>query len=143
MLTMSAIDPQPVKRTPPRVKWMAVLVVVSVFLTGVLVGVIGDHIFLILHRRFLPSPSWMAHVTPHIVKRLDRELKLTPEQETSVRAILDRHHVRIQQLSTELRTGVQGEIRAANGEIEAVLTPEQRAKFAKMRMHLLSHHGEH
>jgi Spy/CpxP family protein refolding chaperone len=138
---MSAIDAEPVKRPPSRVKWMAVSIVIAVFFTGVFVGVIGDHIFLVLHRQFVPPLSWMAHITPRIVKQLDRHLDLTPEQETRVRGILDRHHQRIQQLSAQARSGVQGEIRAANGEIEAVLTPAQRAKFSKMKMHLLSHHG--
>ena len=70
---MSAIDPQPV-RTPSRAKWLAALMVAAVFFTGVFVGVIGDHIFLILHRQFLPPQSWMAHITPRIVKRLESAL---------------------------------------------------------------------
>ena len=135
---MSAIDPQPV-RTPSRAKWLAALMVAAVFFTGVFVGVIGDHIFLILHRQFLPPQSWMAHITPRIVKRLDHELNLTPDQEARVRRILELHHARIRQLSSQMRTGVQGEIRTANNEIEAVLTPPQRAKFAKMKMHLMAH----
>lgn len=63
-----------------------------------------------------------------MLNRLDHHLDLTDAQETQIRAIFERRHDRMRE-----------EIATTNAEIEKVLTPEQRERFKKMRMHLAGH----
>jgi Spy/CpxP family protein refolding chaperone len=60
-----------------------------------------------------------------MVDRLDRHLDLTDAQRAKIEQIIEQHH-----------RSIGKEIETANAEIDLVLTPEQRQKFAKMRMHL-------
>jgi Spy/CpxP family protein refolding chaperone len=71
-----------------------------------------------IHR---PGPA----ATHMLLRHLDMRLDLTAAQRKQIEEILDRRHGRM-----------RAEIDAANAEIERVLTPEQRARFAKMRMRL-------
>lgn len=63
--------------------------------------------------------------TQMMLRHLDLRLDLTDAQRAQVGAILDRHHAQM-----------RGQLAAANTEIERVLTPEQRRRFARMRMRL-------
>ena len=111
------------------------VVVIIAFVAGILVGVVGDHL-LFIHHVF-----GRGFVAGRIVARLDRELHLTPQQKTQVQQILDRHRTRIDAVMSGVRPQVRQEIDATNAEIEKILTPEQRAQFAKMRMRMPGHRG--
>ena len=65
------------------------------------------------------------HVSRMMLRHLDLRLDLTDAQRAQVEQILERHHAQM-----------RGQLDAANAEIERVLTPEQRARFARMRMRL-------
>ena len=111
---------------------IAVIVVIVAFVSGAVAGVLVEHVHLM--RRFhgrMPRfvPQMMLH-------RLDRTLDLTPEQRTKVEEIVMRHHQRIVAITESTRPRVREELEAANREIEALLTPEQREKFAKLRLHI-------
>jgi Spy/CpxP family protein refolding chaperone len=88
---------------------------------------------MIMHRRDGPPP----HVTKFIVNRLDRQLDLTDEQRTKIEAILDRRHERIRAIMEQTHPRVRAEVEQTNAEIEAILTPEQRVKFEKLKMRLM------
>lgn len=110
---------------------IAVVVVVITFVSGAAAGFFGAH--------FLPHRAGIGrgHMMPQLmVRHLARRLDLTAEQKTKIEAIVMRHHQRIEKLNESVRPQLRQEIEAANREIEAVLTPEQREKFAKMRMRL-------
>lgn len=112
----------------------AVLVFVA-FVSGVLVGIAGDRLYLMRARhegRPLPHPS-----PKFIADRLERRLDLTPQQRKEVEAILNRHGQAIEAISAMTRPRVHTEIQQANAEIERVLTPEQREKFDRVKMRLL------
>ena len=111
------------------------VVVIIAFVTGILVGVVGDHLLFIHH--VFPR----GFVAGRIADRLDRELHLSPQQKTQVQQILDRHHTRIDAIMSGVRPQVRQEIDSTNAEIEKILTPEQRAQFAKMRMRMPGHRG--
>lgn len=128
------VTPQPGRRS--HVKWLAALIVVAAFATGVLVGVAGDRVLMVVRHETHLSPAMMHGLVERIEKRLDRRLDLTPEQSRQVRAILDRHQQNILRVWRVARPQVQLEIESANSEIAAVLTPEQKAKFERMKMHL-------
>jgi Spy/CpxP family protein refolding chaperone len=99
---------------------IAAVVLVVTFVAGVAVG-FGAGRFAHMFGRGR-GPHFAQSM---LVNRLDRQLDLTDAQETRIRAILDQRHARMRQ-----------EIAGTNGEIERVLTPEQREKFRKLRLHM-------
>lgn len=101
---------------------IAVIVLAVTFITGLVAGfAIG---------RFAHFPRGEGGPMPEIaatmmLNRLDHHLDLTDTQEKQIRTIFERRHSRM-----------AAEIASTNAEIERVLTPDQREKFKKMRMHL-------
>ena len=115
--------------SPSSSKWLAAIALVVTFLVGVVIGGIGSRVMLMRHGPHVPSAEF-------VVKRLDARLHLTDAQRTAVTAIVQRHEDKIRSIWTGVRPAVRTEIEAANAEIDRVLTPEQRATFAKIKLHL-------
>jgi hypothetical protein len=111
-----------------------VFVVVAAFVGGLFVGVAGDRFYLFHHGRLFPPRHVPTFVTHRIVDHLDRELHLNPQQRTQLQQIMDRHHARIDSMMSGTRAQVRQDLEVANGEIERMLTPEQRQQFKKIRM---------
>jgi Spy/CpxP family protein refolding chaperone len=113
----------------------ATVVVVVAFIAGILVGVAGDHFYLIHNGRLTPRRS--ARLTSsRMADNLSRELQLSPEQKTQVQQIIERHRAKIDATMSTVRPQVRQELDATNNEIATILTPEQRTKFAAMRMRI-------
>jgi Spy/CpxP family protein refolding chaperone len=111
-------------------------VVIVAFVAGLFVGIAGDRLY--FHRMF---PGRRDFGSGRIVERLNRELHLTAEQKTQVQQIVDGHRAHIESLMTNVRPEIRKELDATNAEIEKILTPDQRAEFAKMRMRMAGRHG--
>ena len=67
-----------------------------------------------------------------MVSYLTKELTLTPTQADSVRAIFARHRPEIEALSAQVRPKFDSIKTVVRGEIDAQLTPDQRAKHARL-----------
>lgn len=119
--------------SPSSTRTTAFAVVLVAFIAGLFVGIAGDRLY--FHRMF---PGRRDFASRRIVDRLDHELHLSSQQKTAVQQIIDRHRVRI---DTVIRPQMRQELDATNAEIDKVLTPDQRAAFAKMRMHMAGRHG--
>ncbi|MEA2237787.1 MAG: hypothetical protein QOC81_2511 [Thermoanaerobaculia bacterium] len=118
-----------------RTRTAAVVVVIVAFLAGILVGVAGDHLYLIRSGRLFPRHG--SHfAADRMTDRLANELQLSAQQKTQVQQIIERHRAKIDAAMSNVRPQVRQELDATNAEIEAVLTPDQRTKFAALRMHL-------
>ena len=117
-------------------KAAAVSVVIVAFVAGVLAGVAGDRVYIFRHGPPRPGKSAAAR----IVARLDKELSLTKTQHDQVAAIVEQHRQRMDAISDSVHPQMQKEIDSANGEIEKVLTPEQKTKFADLRMKMRARH---
>ncbi len=131
--------------SPSSARRNAILLVAVAFVAGALIGFAGGRFYSLFHgpMRGGPGPEF---VRGRIISHLDRELDLTPQQKDQLAQIMDRHHKRMQDLSAAVRPQMRQEIEAANREIEAVLTPEQREKFQTMRMRMdryLPRRGRH
>lgn len=111
---------------------VAIVVLLLTFIAGFATGMLTDHLLILWHRGHHLPPF----ATSAMARRLDRHLDLTDEQREKIEAILDRRHKRINDLWAGMRPRVHAEIDQTNAEIEKILTPEQRAKFAKMKMRL-------
>jgi len=110
-------------------------VVVVAFLCGILIGVAADHAYLLHARRLMPS-RFPGHVPRLMVDHLSRNLDLTPQQRTTVEQILERRRARVASIWTNVRPQITREIEETNAEIEKILTPEQKEKFAKVKMRM-------
>jgi hypothetical protein len=115
--------------SPTNTKLLAAIALGITFLVGGVVGIAADHFFLVHH-------LFPEHSTKFIVRRLDRRLHLNDQQRTQVTQIVERHRQRISGIWAGVRPAVHSEIEAANVEIDRLLTPEQRDKFAKIRLRL-------
>jgi Spy/CpxP family protein refolding chaperone len=114
----------------------AVAVVVVAFLAGILVGVAGDHLYLIRSGRLTPRHATSRFAADRMTDRLTHELDLSPQQKTQVQQIIERHRAKIDATMANVRPQVRQELDATNAEIETVLTPEQKTKFADLRMRI-------
>ena len=115
-------------------KAIATVVVFVAFIAGLLVGAVGDRIW--LFRKGRGPEMHNRWIEGRITDRLAHELNLSAQQKEQVAAIVKNHGNRINGLMSGVRPQVRQEIDAANREISAVLTPDQRAKFDKLRMRL-------
>lgn len=118
--------------SPTSPRTTATLLVVAALIVGVLIGVAGDHLFL-MHRHELLRREFEPH---RIVDRLDRELHLTAAQKSEIQRILDTHHQRVAALMSKVRPQMRQEIEAGNAEIEKILTPQQREQFQHLKLRM-------
>jgi Spy/CpxP family protein refolding chaperone len=118
------------------------LLVAVAFVAGALIGFAGGRVYSI-YRVGRGGPDF---IRTRVIRHLDSELHLTPAQHDQISQIMERHHRRMQEIAQGIRPQMRQEIDAANGEIEAVLTPDQRTKFNSMRMRMerfMPHRGRH
>jgi Spy/CpxP family protein refolding chaperone len=112
----------------------AIAVVVVAFIAGILAGVAGDHLYLIKSGRL--SPRHGRFSAERMTDRLTHQLDLTSQQKTQVQQIIERHRAKIDATMANVSPKVRQEVEATNAEIETVLTAEQKAKFADLRMRI-------
>jgi len=105
--------------------------VIGALVAGAVLGVAGDRAWMHIHRQ------QRAPRLDRLVEHLDRTLNLTPQQEGTVKEIVERRGVRVEAIAATMRPQMRQEIESTNAEIEKVLTPEQRLKFQTLsqRMH--------
>jgi Spy/CpxP family protein refolding chaperone len=119
----------------------AIVVVIVAFVAGLLAGVAGDHLYLMHSGRLSPRHA-ARFAADRMAERLGRELQLTAQQKTQVQQILERHRAKIDAAMSSVRPQVRQELDASNNEIANILTPEQRTKFAALRMRVESRHRD-
>jgi Spy/CpxP family protein refolding chaperone len=112
---------------------VATIVVLAAFVCGIVLGIVGDRVWMFRHGPGA-GPFHGHRMTDRIAGRLDRELKLTPQQHDEVVRILETHRARIEAIMDGVHPQVRKEIDATNAEIERILTPEQRTKFDSLKM---------
>ena len=106
---------------------LAALVLLLTFGAGLVGGAAAHHVLAM--RRPGPPPELVPRA---MIRQLDRRLDLTDAQRTQIEAIVMRRHQRM-----------RAEIETTNDEIAKVLTPEQRVKFAQIRLRMHRPHGRH
>ena len=71
-------------------------------------------------------------VVKEIVKRLDEELKLDPEQKRMLQGIADETHIKLRQSRAKIQPEVDRTLGEAEGRVRAILYPNQIEKFDKL-----------
>lgn len=138
---MSATDPAtaPAAAPAPRAsnaKVLAVITVIIAFVVGAILGAAGALAW--MHHRGGRPLLFSEFGEQRILRHLDRELSLTPQQHDAIAKIIHERRQRIDAIFGGLRPEVRREIDLANQEIEKLLTPEQKVKFEQSRMRLHS-----
>lgn len=111
--------------------------VVLIFLLGVLCGSLATH--LLYNYRMGCIISGRGETREELlVSRLERKLKLDDRQVVQVRSIVHETHDGIMALRHQLRPQTEAVIEKSQARINAILTPEQREKFA----HMIAEHKE-
>jgi Spy/CpxP family protein refolding chaperone len=107
----------------------AAVLVFIVFLLGVLLGGMGDHLW---GSRVLGNPGGRFGPPPtreQVLANFTRQLELTPDQEKQLGDILDDSRSKFRSLDKSLdpqRMQIRDQSRA---QMRALLTPEQQPKF--------------
>jgi hypothetical protein len=97
----------------------------------VLVGVLGTHAFYFYQFR---HPGGLAAIgTRFLAHDLQRRLDLTPAQQTQLRKILRESRTDAVALRRRMLPGMRGILERTQGEIRAMLTPEQRREFERFQ----------
>lgn len=104
----------------------ATLLVVVVFILGLLLGGVGDHLW--GARVWGSQPRPLTH-RDQIIDSLTRELDLTPAQVQQVTTAVDQKQAEINKLYAPLDAQRDQIRRQARDQIRAILTPEQQTKF--------------
>ncbi len=124
----------PTPSTSSSARTTAILLVAIAFVAGALIGFAGGRVYSIYHGPFRGHGA--DFIRDRMLKHLDRELDLTPQQHAQVAQIMDRHHKRMDEIAAGIRPQMRQEIDAAGREIEAILTPEQKQKYQSMRLRM-------
>lgn len=115
-------------------RWIALFAVIGLFCVGVVVGAVGTHLIYakrIAHHRVEDhAPPFPAHL---FLGHLERRLDLTPEQRNEIEDILLASRREAESMRRDVRDRAGDLMRDATVEIEAVLTPEQRETFRRLR----------
>lgn len=130
------------KRPPSR--GVVALILAALFLTGLLAGVALDR--MVLHHRHGPfagmgpgpgglreHPEARAELQKRMADRMTEDLNLTPDQRLQLEAVLPRHAAEFDSLRTEMDARLRTLLDSSSADVEHILTPEQKTKWAALR----------
>ena len=117
----------------------ATLLLIAVFAVGALSGA-GGAVLLARNGVIDARPPRGPH--GGFVGHLTRTLDLTPAQQDSVRAILDRSRPAMDSLRREMSPRFETLQRTVRSEIQTHLTPDQQRKFTEMTKRLEAKRAE-
>ncbi len=129
-------------RSPSR--GLITLMFAALFVTGLLGGVALDR--LVIHHRHGPfagmgpgtemrDPARRAEFQKRLADRMTSELGLSAAQRAQLEAMLPRHEAAFDSLRTDMDHRLRTLMDTSAVEIEGILTPEQKAKWAEIRRH--------
>lgn len=118
-------------------RFAAFAAALSLLVLGGLVGALGSHLF---HAHHPPPAEPPPLLGGHAVHRLERHLQLTPEQSLELAAILQRARDEGETLRADVEPRLHAILIGAMEEIDAMLTPEQRRRFRRVRERWAAEH---
>ncbi len=112
-------------------KWKSILLLLVVFLAGLAVGIVGTRIIV---RRAVQQAIAHPERVQHLVERdLVRKLQLAPDQQAKLQEILTGARDHLRALRQEYQPQSLAVLRAADGQIMALLSPEQMARYENFK----------
>jgi Spy/CpxP family protein refolding chaperone len=138
-------DDAPVPRPPARGRRLAALVLLLVALAAGVAGVALDRLVLLPMRFGGPpagGPPWRHGPERGRVPReqalrdrFARELGLSAEQRLRIDSLMDRQLRAVREARSQIQPRLDSVVSQTRREIDAILTPEQRAKAAELARH--------
>lgn len=107
------------------------LVIALIYVAGAATGVVATRA--VVRHMVAAAVQNPQRVKVLIEKRLTRKLKLDSAQQTKVEQILDQNQNDLRSLRQDFGPRFQAIMLKTEGEISAILTPEQRQRFEKLR----------
>jgi Spy/CpxP family protein refolding chaperone len=108
-----------------------IFLLAMVFLAGIVVGaVVTRAVVRHVVREAVLHPE---KVQTLMERNLTRRLRLDTGQEATLHQILSDAHTQLKELRQQYRPQIAGVFSNANGRINAMLTPEQQARFEKLK----------
>ena len=117
-------------------QWKLIAGFLLVFLAG---GITGAFVGAAHARHFFLHGPHRTFIKERMGERLQRELKLTPEQVTKISPIIDKAIAQLDAIRTETAQRVHETMAQAHREMATVLTDEQREKLKQL--HRRQRHG--
>lgn len=108
-----------------------ILGVLLIFVFGMIVGGAGASAGISQKVRDVLTGGPEA-VVREVVKRLDAELKLDPEQKRMLQGIADETHIKLRQSRAKIQPEVDRTLGEAEERVRAILYPHQIEKFDKL-----------
>jgi len=120
--------------------WKVILATMVIFGTGVITGgllVRNSDRMLVRHLRqqpttARPTPTGYTSTRLDFLRRAERELQLTTEQRDRTEKILHDGQERLKAAMEPVAGNIREELTRTREEFQAVLTPEQKAKFDEL-----------
>lgn len=106
--------------------WKVILAFTGIFLAGILVGSL---ITLRVGKSFAQRLPMGEQYGPKLMQRLVTQLDLTPEQQEKIKPIVEQAAEQLRELRRTTQRTSTTVLERMQGDIGAVLTPEQKAKF--------------
>ena len=119
-------------------QWKLIAGFVLVFIAG---GVTGGFFAAAQARHFLSVPRHEGMVAEHMRARLQRELKLTPEQVAQISPIIEKAGAELEDIRHYSGRRVRETFMKSHDEISGFLTDEQRTKLKRMESRHRRWHG--
>jgi Spy/CpxP family protein refolding chaperone len=117
-------------------QWRLIAGFVLVFIAG---GITGGFVGAAHARHFFLRGPHRGFIKERMSERLQRELKLTPEQMTKISPMIDKASAQLEAIRTETAQRVHETMAQTHREMATVLTDEQREKLKQM--HRRHRHG--
>jgi Spy/CpxP family protein refolding chaperone len=115
----------------PVKKWNLVLGLSVLFLSGVLIGVLGTAIYFKQNVGHFFGEGQPA-VTKMVMKKLDRELDLTAAQRSEIEKIVAEVQTDLWKFRTEHRPEIEGILTRGIALMKPLLSPEQQRKLDEL-----------
>jgi hypothetical protein len=124
-------------------RWKILLATVLIFASGVATGALGLRA---VHRggptsRRPEMPPSLFEARFDVLKRMQQELTLSPEQSARIEAILQEGRKRTRQIWDGVQPQVRDEMKRVREQIQAELNPEQRTRYQEIFRKSRDRHG--
>ena len=112
-------------------RWKSILLLSLVFFAGIVLGVVGTRaVTRHLNQIAIAHPE---RVQFFIERSLTRRLRLNPDQQAQLHDILTDTRSQMKTLRADFRPKVEAVYLDTDTKIDAILTPEQQAKYEQIK----------